>query len=52
MQSWESLAADACTELLSARSRFFSDLQIETDPLLQAEWPDARRDVCEGTGHE
>ena len=47
-QDWDTLAADACTYLLSAASRKFSQLEIETDQLLGSEWPDASRDVCAG----
>jgi WD40 repeat protein len=47
-QSWETLAADACTRLLAGKGRRFTALEIETDPLLSSEWPDAARDVCEG----
>jgi hypothetical protein len=47
-QDWDTLAADACTHLLSAASRKFSRLEIETDQLLASEWPDASRDVCSG----
>jgi hypothetical protein len=48
MQAWGVLAADACTQLLGATSRQFSSVEIAADQLLQAEWPLASRDVCEG----
>ncbi|MBU3919311.1 MAG: hypothetical protein KJ961_01785, partial [Alphaproteobacteria bacterium] len=47
-QSWDNLAADACTRLLSDGSRRFMELEIETDQLLQTELPDPTRDVCAG----
>jgi len=47
-QPWDTLAADACNRLLSAGSRSFTALEIETDQLLAAEWPDGSRDICSG----
>jgi WD40 repeat protein len=47
-QTWEELARDACNQLLSAGSRTFSDIEIRSDRLLQAEWSDAAKDVCAG----
>lgn len=47
-QTWDALAADACTRLLGPPGRRFSRTEIQSDPLLGAEWPRPSRDVCEG----
>jgi WD40 repeat protein len=47
-QPWAELARDACVQLLGAKGRRFSELEIRTDKLLSAEWPEATRDVCAG----
>jgi WD40 repeat protein len=46
-QPWQALARDACLNLLGPLQRRFSQADIAGDQLLRAEWPDAKRDVCE-----
>jgi WD40 repeat protein len=48
IQPWPELARDACNNLLGPTARRFPQGAVETNPLLRAEWRDARRDVCEG----
>lgn len=48
LQPWDSLQPDACHFLLDAPGRRFSKAEIAADQLLQAEWSDPDRDVCEG----
>jgi WD40 repeat protein len=45
---WETLARDACVNLLGASGRAFRKQDIEADPLLIDRWPALDRDVCEG----
>jgi WD40 repeat protein len=45
-QPWPALALDACTSLVGEAGRRFTDVEIQSDPLLRAEWPGSRRDVC------
>ena len=47
-QPWPAIAQDACQHILGSNDRNFTQAEIDADPLLRTEWPDARRDLCEG----
>ena len=38
---------NACVKVLGSSGRRFSAAEIQADPILFSEWPDANRDVCE-----
>jgi hypothetical protein len=46
MESDQKLTLYACKTLLRNGFRWFSDSEIENDPLLREYWPSAKRDVC------
>ncbi|GAA0583645.1 TIR domain-containing protein [Rhizomicrobium electricum] len=48
VKDWAQAATEACNIVLGSGGRRFSAAEIQNDPLLQAEWPDPTRDVCEG----
>jgi WD40 repeat protein len=49
---FDALAHRACSSILSQGWRTLSREVIESDPLLQSQWADPERNVCEGiTGH-
>jgi WD40 repeat protein len=45
-QSWETLSADACANLLIPATQAFSETEVLADPLLATQWRQSDRNVC------
>ncbi len=47
VKSWQGAAAEACSQVLGRKGRRFTLTEIQNDPLLQSQWRNDSRDVCD-----